>query len=104
MNKKFVLSSKMVRKLLSKDEIIKMKADWTLPDTAISSYLASYNKFGIPLNIVYGPNAEQGIVLPELLSEEKVFKAFLEAGLQKNDTSQPNYIEKRSIDGKSLEK
>jgi hypothetical protein len=53
---------------------------------------------------VYGPNAEQGIVLPELLSEEKVFKAFLEAGLQKNDTSQPNYIEKRSINGKSLEK
>ena len=104
MNKKFVLSSKMVRKLLSKNEIIKMKADWTLPDTAISSYLASYNKFGIPLNIVYGPNAEQGIVLPELLSEEKVFKAFLKAGLQKNDTSQPNYIEKRSINGKSLEK
>ncbi|MBT6305064.1 MAG: copper-binding protein, partial [Rhodospirillaceae bacterium] len=104
MNEKFVLSSKMIRKLLSRNEIIKMKADWTLPDITISSYLTSYNKFGIPLNVIYGPNAEKGIVLPELLSKEKIFNAFFKAGLQQNNTSQPNYIEKTFINGKNLEK
>lgn len=103
-NEKFVLSSTVVRKLLSRNEIIKMKADWTLPDITISSYLTSYNKFGIPLNIIYGPDAEKGIVLPELLSKEKIFDAFFQAGLQQNNTSQPDYIEKTSINGKSLEK
>ena len=49
-------------------------------------------------------NAEKGIVLPELLSKEKIFDAFFKAGLQQNNTSQPNYIEKTSINGKSLEK
>ncbi|MDR3462566.1 MAG: protein-disulfide reductase DsbD family protein [Beijerinckiaceae bacterium] len=49
-------------------QAVSMRADWTRPDSAISAYLAQYGRYGIPFNIVYGPGAPSGIVLPELLS------------------------------------
>ena len=49
-----------------------MEADWTRPDPAIGAYLASYGRYGIPFNIVYGPGAPGGIVLPELLTKGDV--------------------------------
>ncbi len=36
-----------------------MVADWTQPDPAISGYLASFGRFGIPMNVVYGPKAPE---------------------------------------------
>jgi hypothetical protein len=39
-----------------------MQADWTRPNQAISRYLESFNRFGIPFNAVYGPGAPNGIV------------------------------------------
>jgi suppressor for copper-sensitivity B len=56
-----------------------IQADWTRPNTDIADYLARYNRFGIPFNIVYGPSAKEGIVLPELLSTDVVMKAIMQA-------------------------
>jgi suppressor for copper-sensitivity B len=61
-------------------QAISMRADWTRPDPAISAYLAQYGRYGIPFNIVYGPNAPSGIVLPELLSASDVAGALDKAG------------------------
>jgi suppressor for copper-sensitivity B len=57
-----------------------MRADWTRPDEAISRYLARFGRYGIPFNVVYGPKAPEGILLPELLSREAVLDALTRAG------------------------
>ena len=57
-----------------------MRADWTRPDPAISAYLASFDRYGIPFNAVYGPRAPGGIALPELLRADAVISALDRAG------------------------
>ena len=73
-NKRFVLSKGVLAKRLN-SEAISMQADWTRPNPEIGAYLASYGRYGIPFNIVYGPRAPGGIVLPELLSTGDVTQA-----------------------------
>ncbi len=74
-NKALVLSKGEVFKRLSSPGVIAMEADWTKPSDAISRYLASFGRYGIPFDAVYGPGAPRGLVLPELLSEKAVIKA-----------------------------
>ena len=78
-NKRFVLSKDAVAKRLNA-QTVSMQADWTRPDPAIGAYLASYGRYGIPFNIVYGPGAPGGIVLPELLTTGDVGAALDKAG------------------------
>jgi suppressor for copper-sensitivity B len=78
-NKNTLVSSKLVGAFLLDKNIIKMKADWTLPDPTISSFLEAHNRFGIPFNIVYGPGATGGVILPELLSESNILLGFRKA-------------------------
>lgn len=74
-NKKLVLNRGDVRAAIEAGEVIAMRADWTRPDAAISSYLAGFGRYGIPFNVVYGPGAPAGLVLSELLSEREVLAA-----------------------------
>jgi suppressor for copper-sensitivity B len=75
-NKKLVLNRGDVAKRFESDEaLVAMRADWTRPDEAISRYLASHNRYGIPFNMVYGPGAPEGIALPELLTDSAVLDA-----------------------------
>ncbi len=78
-NKTLVLDRAPVADLLAKEVVVAMRGDWTKPDQEISDYLARYGRYGIPFNIVYGPGAPEGIVLPEVLSEGAVLDAFEEA-------------------------
>jgi suppressor for copper-sensitivity B len=66
-NARFVLAQEDVAKRLN-TQAVSMRADWTRPDAEIGAYLGSYGRYGIPFNIVYGPGAPSGIVLPELLT------------------------------------
>ena len=56
-----------------------LRADWTKPDPGIQAYLASFGRYGIPFNAVYGPGAPAGIALPEILTEGAVLAAFEQA-------------------------
>ncbi|HEX2113168.1 MAG TPA: protein-disulfide reductase DsbD domain-containing protein [Alphaproteobacteria bacterium] len=56
--------------------VVAMRADWTRPDPRIAEYLASFGRYGIPFNVVYGPAAPSGIPLPELLTSDQVLAAF----------------------------
>lgn len=76
-NKEFVLTQAPVTEALGEAEA--MLADWTRPDPAISAYLSSFGRFGIPMNVVYGPGAPDGILLPELLSSDVVMTALQQA-------------------------
>jgi len=55
--------------------VLAMRADWTRPDDGIARYLASFGRYGVPFNVVYGPAARNGIPLSELLTEAEVLVA-----------------------------
>ncbi len=74
-NKAAVINRGRVAEMLAADGVVPMRADWTNPDDRIADYLASYGRYGIPFNAVYGPGAPEGIVLPELLTERVVVEA-----------------------------
>jgi len=78
-NKNLVLYQGDAFEKLSEPGVVPMKADWTNPDEAIADYLASFKKYAIPFNAVYGPGAPDGIVLPELLNEDAVLEAIEKA-------------------------
>ena len=78
-NKKRVLDGGAVEAALRDARIVRMRADWTSPDAAISDFLAAHGRYGIPFNIVYGPTAPAGIALHELLSDAAVLDALAAA-------------------------
>lgn len=78
-NKALVLEREPVRSLLGAPDTIPMQADWTRPNEVISRYLEGFGRYGIPFNIVYGPAAPDGIVLPELLTTDIVTQALDDA-------------------------
>lgn len=78
-NKKLVLDRGETARVLRSDNVVAMQADWTNPDEAIAGYLARNNRFGIPFNIIYGPVAPNGLILPELLKEKVVMETFNQA-------------------------
>ncbi len=78
-NKAAVLDRGEVARLLGNSEVAALRADWTKPNPTIQAYLASFDRYGIPFNAVYGPGAPDGIALPELLTEEAVLRALNQA-------------------------
>ncbi len=74
-NEALVIGAPEVSAALAAPGTVPMLADWTRPDVTIADWLAANGRYGIPFNAVYGPGAPQGIVLPELLTEEAVLDA-----------------------------
>ncbi len=89
-NKALVLDREPVVSALAAEGVTPMQADWTRPDPAISRYLESFDRYGIPFNAVYGPAAPDGIVLPELLTPDVVMAALDDAvGEERDIAGQP---------------
>ena len=84
-NGQFLSQLKELKTLTSEKKIVLLEADWTRPDTSITQFLTHFGRSGIPFTVVYGPLAPQGIVLPELLTKQKVFEALHKAGLIHKD-------------------
>lgn len=80
-NKKRVLDTEDIVSAFEQGEVVRMRADWTRPSDDIANYLASFGRFGIPFNVVYGPDSPQGVVLPELLSDDDVYNGLAQAGV-----------------------
>jgi suppressor for copper-sensitivity B len=74
-NKSLVLERGAVASRLASDDVVAMRADWTKPNARIAAYLASFQRYGIPFNAVYGPGAPRGVALPELLTMDAVLQA-----------------------------
>jgi suppressor for copper-sensitivity B len=74
-NETLIVDSAPIRRRLAAN-VAALRGDWTRPDPAISAYLQSFGRFGLPFNAVFGPGAPDGIVLPELLTQEAVLNAF----------------------------
>jgi len=73
-NEALVIDSAAVHRRLA-SFVIPVKADWTRPNDSIAAYLKSFDRYGLPFNVVFGPGAPNGIVLPELLTQEIVLDA-----------------------------
>lgn len=71
-NKALVIEQEPVLSALGAIDVTAMQADWTRPDEKITRYLASFGRYGIPFNVIFGPGAPGGLVLPELLTSSEV--------------------------------
>ena len=81
-NKITTLETKKVVDFLSKNQVALIRADWTNKDKDIFDFIKKYDRYGIPVNIVYGPNNKEGILLPEILSKDIVINKFKEVGIK----------------------
>ena len=79
-NKSLVLNDPHITSLLTQPTVIAMRADWTKQDPRIMKFLQEHGRYGIPFNIVFGPQSPHGIALPEILNISTVQKAFNDAG------------------------
>ncbi len=62
-NKLGVLLREPIYSKLLSDNIVPMRGDWTVPSNKVTTFLQDHGRFGVPFNIVYGPNAPTGILL-----------------------------------------
>ncbi|MGB1400072.1 MAG: protein-disulfide reductase DsbD family protein, partial [Candidatus Puniceispirillaceae bacterium] len=74
-NKALVLNSEDIRAAFEVKNSVMLQADWTLPDSEIADYLASFGRFGIPFNILYYPDGQPPVIFDELLTKEKIVSA-----------------------------
>jgi len=78
-NAGFALAPAAVRHRLAAPDVVAMRADWTRPDPVIARYLREFGRYGIPFNVIYGPRAPQGVVLPEILTPDSVLNGLARA-------------------------
>lgn len=78
-NKLRVLHNQKITDMLSQSNIIAMRGDITKPNPDIMKYLGKNNRFAIPFNAVYGPNAKKGLLASELLSTEELLTLIRQA-------------------------
>ena len=95
-NKRAVLDKPWIQKMLKAPNIVCMQADWTRDkkeqSAAILSFLKRFGKAGIPFNVVFGPQAPSGIVLPEVLTQ-----GALEDALQR--ASDGRFVTQKKVSG-----
>ncbi|HSH09254.1 MAG TPA: thioredoxin family protein, partial [Oceanipulchritudo sp.] len=81
-NKAAVFSSARVLEKLAELDVVLLKADWTNRDPEISQALAAFNRSAVPFNLIYAPQQDAPILLPEILTPGIVIDALEELGQQ----------------------
>ena len=71
-NELAVLGRPPVAARLGAGGVVAMRADWTRPDPAVTALLQRFGRYGVPMDVVFGPGAPDGILLSELLTPEAV--------------------------------
>tara|TARA_Y200000002_G_scaffold365663_1_gene355835 strand:- start:700 stop:1470 length:771 start_codon:yes stop_codon:yes gene_type:complete len=74
-NKKLVLDQRDIQQLFKTREIKTLRADWTNRDDSILKFLKTYNKYGIPFNILFTPDNPEGFIFSEVLTKNQIRKA-----------------------------
>ena len=73
-NEASVLESSAVRDAFQRHGVVKIKADWTNADPAITKILKQFGRPGVPMYVLYpGKNAEP-ILFPELLTQSLILE------------------------------
>jgi thiol:disulfide interchange protein DsbD len=75
-NERVVIADRRVRAEFARLDVVAFRADWTRYDDEIRAELARFGKAGVPLYLLYRPQAPtRPAVLPELLTVEIVLEA-----------------------------
>jgi thiol:disulfide interchange protein DsbD len=72
-NEATVLESQAVRETFQRNNIVKLKADWTNADPAITKILKQFGRPGVPFYVLY-PVGKSPITFPELLTRSIVLE------------------------------
>ena len=79
-NKRLVLESDTVLTRFHQRKIVLMRADWTNADARITAALRELGRIGVPVYAVYAAGGRGApVLLPELLTRERVLRAIDEA-------------------------
>lgn len=70
-NERVALENAATKALFAEKNIALLVADWTTRDAAITDYLASFGRNGVPLYAYYPPNGEP-VILPQILTPASV--------------------------------
>ena len=81
LNKIAVLETKEVSEAFQKAGFILLQADWTNPSNEVAKFLAMHERFGIPFDIIFSPQLETPIILPEILTSKRLLSAIKEASV-----------------------
>jgi thiol:disulfide interchange protein DsbD len=73
-NNRVALNDEAVVAQMKTRNVVRMKADWTRKDPAITAALAAFGRNGVPLYVLYPPRGEP-VILPELLTPTLVLDA-----------------------------
>jgi len=73
-NESTVLETEAIRGAFSARQIVKLKADWTNGDPAITKMLKQFGRPGVPLYVLYSGASAQPYVFPELLTKNIVLE------------------------------
>src|SRR3989449_10085774 len=63
-----------VREAFQRHGVVKLKADWTNGDPAITKLLQQFGRPGVPLYVLYPGGTAQPYVFPELLTKNIVLE------------------------------
>jgi suppressor for copper-sensitivity B len=74
-NELMVLDRAPVADKLRQEGVVALRADWTRPNAKITAHLHSFGNYGVPLDVIYGPAAPNGIALSEVLTPGAVMAA-----------------------------
>jgi len=79
-NKRLVLESDAVHNRFEQRKVVQLRADWTNQDAQITAALRDLGRIGVPVYAVYAAGSQGApILLPELLTQERVLRAIDEA-------------------------
>ena len=78
-NDKFIFNNKEIIEKLDAEGVVLAIIDYTNQSDEIDEFIKKNKRSGIPLTIVYGPNAKDGIILPVIFSKDDLFKALEKA-------------------------
>jgi thiol:disulfide interchange protein/DsbC/DsbD-like thiol-disulfide interchange protein len=73
-NEANVLETTAVREAFQHHGIVKLKADWTNGDPAITKLLQQFGRPGVPLYVLYPGKSEDPVIFPELLTKSIVLE------------------------------
>lgn len=80
-NKATVFASSDVLAEFDRKDVVLFKADWTNRDPQITAELAKWNRSAVPFNLIYAPGKKDPVVLPELLTPDRVLSALSAAAM-----------------------
>jgi len=74
-NKKVAIDRDAVVQAMLSAGVVRLRADWTRRDAAITAELARWGRSGVPLYLYFPAGGRSPIMLPELLTEDMVLAA-----------------------------